>query len=375
MCEPKKLQTHIHIHTKEYSTHGEALLVTRSMCSSFVLLSVSTVVVPARPPLPLALGMRDACAAAFGVNSRPEPEEAAAVACAVIAALHTATSSSVVERPEALPKQGEYIFSADTPFAGRFACIEPFALAGDPLAAQTLGLLLFSGVGGCSSDLRASAKWHAASAAQGNLDALAVLGGCIRRGSGVEQDEAMGRAIIEATAAAGSPVGLCKLGVMLDEGQCGMTQDSWAAARCFEAAAAQASALGQFNWGWALVHGIGVRRDVRRGIEQWVQAMKQAPLDGSEEAAFYLYEERSKIDDPALYDAIRPTACLRLAASLELDLAIERLARAEERRKTKQVVEAFRKPRKGPRFTRDDKARQWTAKDQRAAEFLDALDG
>lgn len=351
------------------------MLVTRSMCSSFVLLSVSTVVVPARPPLPLALGMRDACAAAFGVNSRPEPEEAAAVACAVIAALHTATSSSVVERPEALPKQGEYIFSADTPFAGRFACIEPFALAGDPLAAQTLGLLLFSGVGGCSSDLRASAKWHAASAAQGNLDALAVLGGCIRRGSGVEQDEAMGRAIIEATAAAGSPVGLCKLGVMLDEGQCGMTQDSWAAARCFEAAAAQASALGQFNWGWALVHGIGVRRDVRRGIEQWVQAMKQAPLDGSEEAAFYLYEERSKIDDPALYDAIRPTACLRLAASLELDLAIERLARAEERRKTKQVVEAFRKPRKGPRFTRDDKARQWTAKDQRAAEFLDALDG
>jgi hypothetical protein len=60
---------------------------------------------------------------------------------------------------------------------------------------------------------------------------------------------------------------------------------------------------------------------------------------------------------------------------LELDLAIERLARAEERRKSKQVVEAFRKPLKGPRFTRDDKARQWTAKDQRAAEFLDALDG
>jgi len=48
--------------------------------------------------------------------------------------------------------------------------------------------------------------------------ALATLGGCVRRGVGAELDEAAGLDIITACAAAGSPVGLVKLGVCHEDG-------------------------------------------------------------------------------------------------------------------------------------------------------------
>lgn len=314
--------------------------------------------------LRLSHALRDACASAFGSEVWPEPEEVAAIACSVIA-IAPLDSEDTNEMLAPLP-QGEYRFAAETPFDERVHIVEPLAYDGDSRAAQTLGLLLFSGVGGCSADARMSARWHAAAASLGNIDGLATLGGCIRRGVGAEQDADSGRALIEAAAAAASPMGLCKLGVLHDEGEAGLAQDSWEAVRCFEAAAAQGSALGRFHFGWALVHGIGTPRDVPRGLEQWVSAMRSAPEDGAEEAAYYLYEERALIEDPGAYDAIRPTACLRLSVALEFDLAVQRLARAEERRRTKDVLNEYSKPRKKERFIRNDKARQFTAKELRA---------
>ena len=89
-------------------------------------------------------------------------------------------------------------------------------------------------MGGCEADARQSAYWHAAAAAQGNLDALATLGGCVRRGAGVAQDETTGVALITAAAEAGAPVGLCKLGVCYDEGTLpGRPADATLAARLF----------------------------------------------------------------------------------------------------------------------------------------------
>ena len=89
-------------------------------------------------------------------------------------------------------------------------------------------------MGGCEADARQSAYWHAAAAAQGNLDALATLGGCVRRGAGVAQDETTGVALIAAAAEAGAPVGLCKLGVCYDEGTLpGRPADATLAARLF----------------------------------------------------------------------------------------------------------------------------------------------
>ena len=100
--------------------------------------------------------------------------------------------------------------------------------------------------------------------------------------------------------------------------------------------------------------------------------MAKAPDDGAEEAAYYLYEERKRITDQALHEAIRPAACLRLAAALGFDLALQRLERATERRAMKRKLEEFSKPRGRKRFVRNDKARQWTAKDERGEAFLES---
>jgi len=42
-----------------------------------------------------------------------------------------------------------------------------------------------------------AAKWHAAAAVAGNYDAIAVLGGCLRKGAGVPQDIPAGIRLIE----------------------------------------------------------------------------------------------------------------------------------------------------------------------------------
>lgn len=327
------------------------------------------------PKLLLAQNLRSACLQTFGEDEWPEPEDVAFVARQVSSSLSesgssTSSSSSEINcADDELPPQGEYEFAADLAFDERFGIVEPMAEAGDPLAAQTLGLLLFSGVGGCTvADPRASAQWHAASAAQGNLDALATLGGCVRRGVGAEQDEKTGTALIEAAAAASSPVGLCKLGVLHDEGLSGFAMDSWRAAQCFEAAAAQGSALGLFNFGFALVHGIGVARDVRRGLAMWAEAVALAPDDGSEEAAYHLYDERSLMTEDELRD-LEPVRCLKLSASLGFEQARKRLQRARRRRKNAELLQTRRSPEQ-ERFVRNDKARSWTAAEERGENLL-----
>lgn len=228
------------------------------------------------------------------------------------------------------------------------------------------GLLLYTGVGGAPRDERASAQWHAAAAAQGNVDGLATLGGCIRRGVGAEQNEAVGVRLIEAAASAGSAVGLTKLGALHDEGASGYQADSWRAAQCYERVAEQGSALGLFNHGWALVHGIGTARDVERGLEAWWAAMALAPDDGAEEAAFFLYDERSCMSDEQVA-RYRPGKCLRLSAALGYDKAVKELRRREQKR---QLTDLLGGKDRGERFIRNDKARAWTAKEERGEQYL-----
>ena len=133
----------------------------------------------------LASTARDACAAlSVPKDEWLEPEDAAfAVARALSAiSLPAAEGDAEGDAPPLpplppLPPQGEFVFSTDV-HADRYAEAEEAAFTGDARAQHTLGLLLFGGVGGCEPDARQSAYWHAAAAAQGNLDALATLGGC-----------------------------------------------------------------------------------------------------------------------------------------------------------------------------------------------------
>jgi TPR repeat protein len=244
-----------------------------------------------------------------------EPEDAAFIAARAIAGLAATALGDEAELPP-LPPQGEYRFAAaSTPesmaaaTSDRFGAVDEAAHAGDPLAMHTLGLLHYNGVGGASWDERESAYWHAAAAAAGNVEALATLGGCVRRGVGALQDEPTGVAIIQACAAAGSPVGLVKLGLLHEKGELpgGLPADPTRAAQLFEQAAAarltghsrvgarartdaadagggdgcgaggkggdgscealfplkpRRSAFGLFQHGFALMYGVGAPRDV-----------------------------------------------------------------------------------------------------------------
>ena len=336
------------------------------------------------PPLSmaqLAAAVSDAATAVTPPDSWIAPEEAARAASraarSLVSRAGEAQDGGTAQDDGAAPmmaRQGEHSFAADVPYARRFEAVEPLAYAGDSRAQHTLGLLLYSGVGGAACDVEASAQWHAAAAAQGNIEALAVLGGCVRRGVGAAQDEEVGVALIEAAAAAGSPVGLSKLGALYEEGEGGYPEDLWQAARCFEQAAATGSALGLFNHGWALVHGKGVARDVPRGFEAWRAAAALAPDDGSEEAAYYLYEERGLLADGE-WDRSQAVACLRLSASLGFDKAVRRWRARERRRKLGPDPYAIKGGKGKERFVRDEKARSWTAREERTERWLGGGDG
>ncbi|KAJ1487541.1 hypothetical protein T484DRAFT_1888900 [Baffinella frigidus] len=217
--------------------------------------------------------------------------------------------------------QGEYDFGLDfTAFGARAARAAEAAHAPrfDATAQHSLGLLLHLGVGGCDADAFASARWHAAAAAQGHLDALATLGGCVRKGGGCGRDEVVGVALIEACARADVPVGLNKLGGLWESGDHYGYADCARAFKCFEKAAEAGSALGLFNVGHALFYGIGVAPDAQRAAECWRAAAARAPDDGAEEAAFELYRHSLGEDTRGM---------LRLAAALEHPSAVEEEAR------------------------------------------------
>jgi TPR repeat protein len=312
----------------------------------------------------LSVAVRDVCASLTTDDEWPAPEDVGWMSSQAIAAEQRQTRAAEGAEPLA---QGEFQFAEGICFDHRYEIVEPLAYEGDSRAQQTLGLLLYGGVGGAAQDAKASAEWHAAAAAQGNVDALAVLGGCLRNGVGISQNERLGLTLIEAAAAGGSPVGLVKLGGLYDEGASGVACDPWEAVQLYERAAEQGSALGHFNLGWAYVHGIGVRRDVEEGLAQWAKAAALAPDDGAEEAAYHLYEERKLVALVPHLD-IDPVASLQLSSSLGFDKAVRKWERREQRRAL--GPEFFGKGRKGERFIRNDKARSFTAKELRAEEGL-----
>ena len=111
------------------------------------------------------------------------------------------------------------------------------------------------------------------------------------------------------------------------------------------------------------------QRDVDRGLALWAEAAARAPDDGSEEAAYAIYDERSALSEEqkALY---RPGNCLKLAADLGFERAITELKRRRRNREAKAIYSQSRRAQGTERFVRNDKARAWTQKDERGDAFL-----
>ena len=108
---------------------------------------------------------------------------------------------------------GEYLL-LDGPFESRGSGVRAAAIKGDARAMHTLGLLYFGGYGGLQQSDVCSARWHAAAAAAGNWDAVAVLGGCLRKGAGTKRDEALGLKFIALSSEVDNVQGLIKQGTI-----------------------------------------------------------------------------------------------------------------------------------------------------------------
>jgi TPR repeat protein len=220
--------------------------------------------------------------------------------------------------------QGEMPLPQSIPISQRFSYFEQQAQKGHPPAQHSVGLLLWNGFASTTEqnldaniDPEASARWHAAAAVQGNLDALAVFGGCLRTGTGVGKckNVALGLRCIEYSASVGNPSGVNKKGAMMES-----NDDYFGAMKlyreCYENESKRTNALLLFNLGYCLIHGEGVDHDVEEGEKIWRDAVALAPEEGSEEAAWFLYQQYLERGDR------RARHYLDIAADLGLEDAV-----------------------------------------------------
>jgi TPR repeat protein len=212
------------------------------------------------------------------------------------------------------PIEGEATFTGDT-FETRLDNFLQRAREGDPHAQHSSGLLLWSGFCGQQDDIE-SAKWHAAAAAQGHLDSIAIIGGCLRKGAGIKRNVALGLDVIRSCASIGNPTGINKQVALLEE-----RDDLKSAFEHLETciATGRANSLVYFNLGYFLVHGEkggAVELDESRGEEMWRKAIDLAPDEGSEEAAYFLSRQ-------AFQPAHESIKLLHLAAELGYPEAVE----------------------------------------------------
>mmetsp|Transcript_48534 Transcript_48534/g.117407 ORF Transcript_48534/g.117407 Transcript_48534/m.117407 type:complete len:343 (+) Transcript_48534:72-1100(+) len=217
---------------------------------------------------------------------------------------------------EARTYRGEATLPKDVPYSERGEYFrEQAMLHGCPKAQHSYALLLWNAFGGVRRDARASARFHAAAALQHNLDAVAVLGGCLRTGTGVRRNVVLGLSLIDFSASNGNPSGVNKKAALLES-----NGDDVGAFRLYQEGYDEndllSNALLGFNLGWCYVHGTGVPKDVDRGIQLWKEAAEMAPDEGSEEAAYHLSMEFSR-DNP-----VEASTWLDLAADLGLEEAI-----------------------------------------------------
>ena len=220
--------------------------------------------------------------------------------------------------PNFIPVEGEADFhtgkSSQMEFSKRGAFFKEQAINGNPKAQHSYGLLQWNGFSSTNSvaqNAQESAKFHAAAAYQNHLDSIAILGGCLRTGSGIpkkvqkQQKDAgvdiveFGIQLIEYSAQEGNPTGVNKKAALYE------LQDNVDEESAFElykqsyCENGRFNALTLFNLGWYYMNGMGnlVKKEEERGIEFWEMAVTMAPDEGSEESAWFLYDY-FKRDEP-----------------------------------------------------------------------------
>ena len=188
-----------------------------------------------------------------------------------------------------LLQEGEAELPRSVPYRKRAEYFRKEANKGCPNAQHSLGLLLWSGFGGANRNPEESAKYHAAAARQNHLDGMAVLGGCLRTGTGIKRNETLGLKLIHFCAFQGNPTGINKKAALLES-----IDDEYGALELYRNChnESRINALLLFNLGWCLYNGQGTDdKHVKKGMQLWKDAAGMAPDEGSEEACWYLYED------------------------------------------------------------------------------------
>jgi TPR repeat protein len=66
---------------------------------------------------------------------------------------------------------------------------------------------------------------------------------------------------------------------------------------CYEDESKRKNALLLFNLGYCLIHGEGIDHNIEEGEQLWKDAVMLAPEEGSEESAWFLYQQYSERRD------------------------------------------------------------------------------
>lgn len=210
--------------------------------------------------------------------------------------------------------EGEKDLPKDIEYSQRAKYFRREADEGCLKAQHSLALLLWNGFGDEQINSVESAKYHAAAAVQRNLDAMAVLGGCLRTGTGVKRNINLGLKLIDFSSSQGNPTGANKKAALLES-----NGDDYSAYKLYQQCLDnnRVNALLLFNLGWCYMNGQGVDKDAQKGIQLWKDAAAMAPDEGSEEAAWYIYEYMKR-DNP-----FESQTWLKLSGDLGYDEALE----------------------------------------------------
>ncbi|MDP3069713.1 MAG: hypothetical protein Q8N18_05460 [Opitutaceae bacterium] len=117
----------------------------------------------------------------------------------------------------------------------------------------------------------------------GNPKAEAAFGEMLLRGEGIKKDEARGVALIEKAARAGNSAAAFRIGMLLSDGESGVTQNQARSIEYFRAAAAGGEAEAFFNIGAAYAGARGVKRSYSEALA-WLILARERGAGGDTEA-------------------------------------------------------------------------------------------
>jgi TPR repeat protein/S1-C subfamily serine protease len=145
---------------------------------------------------------------------------------------------------------------------------------GDPAAEYAYGLLFHDGSAGLKQDFGTAFNWFLRAAAQGDAEAINMVGYMHDAGEGMPEDPKEAYHWYRKAAEKGYDISEYNLGVMFQSGR-GVDKDPAEAARWYRKAADQGDADSEAALGYLYEQGLGLKADIALAIRWYRQAARQ----------------------------------------------------------------------------------------------------